>query len=142
MGLLDIIRHYVEFQREVIYKRSKYDLEVAEKREHILEGLLKAVNNIREVVDIVLDSKTYNEAKERLMIRFELTERQAIAVLDIPLKRLNKLDINKMLEEQKELLEKIAYLTGVTNSKAKQYAVVKKELLEIKRNTKTQDRAR
>ncbi len=136
LGLLDIIRHYVEFQREVIYKRSKYDLEVAEKREHILEGLLKAVNNIREVVDIVLDSKTYNEAKERLMIRFELTERQAIAVLDIPLKRLNKLDINKMLEEQKELLEKIAYLTGVTNSKAKQYAVVKKELLEIKKKYK------
>ncbi|MDE6189608.1 MAG: DNA topoisomerase 4 subunit A [Clostridia bacterium] len=133
LGLLDIIRHYVEFQREVIYKRSKYDLEVAEKREHILEGLLKAVNNIREVVDIVLDSKTYNEAKERLMIRFELTERQAIAVLDIPLKRLNKLDINKMLEEQKELLEKIDYLTGVTNSKAKQYGVVKKELLEMKK---------
>lgn len=136
LGLLDIIRHYVEFQREVIYKRSKYDLDVAEKREHIIEGLLKAVNNIREVVDIVLDSKTYTEAKERLMIRFELTEKQAIAVLDIPLKRLNKLDINKMLEEQKELLEKIAYLTEVTNSKTKQYEVVKKELLEIKRKYK------
>ena len=133
LGLLDIIKYYVEFQREVIYKRSKYDLDVAEKRAHILEGLIKAVNNIREVVDIVLDSKTYNEAKERLMVRFELTERQAIAVLDIPLKRLNKLDINKMLEEQRELLEKIAYLTGVTNSKAKQYAVVKKELLEMKK---------
>lgn len=136
LGLLDIIGHYVEFQREVIYKRSKYDLEVAEKREHILEGLLKAVNNIREVVDIVLDSKTYNEAKERLMIRFELTEKQAVAVLDIPLKRLNKLDINKMLEEQRELLDKIAYLTGVTHSKAKQYAVVKAELLEIKEKYK------
>ncbi len=136
LGLLDIVKHYVEFQREVIYKRSKYDLEVAEKREHILEGLLKAVNNIREVVDIVLDSKTYVEAKERLMLRFELTERQAIAVLDIPLKRLNKLDINKMLEEQKELLEKIAYLTAVTNSKAKQYGVVRKELLEINKKYK------
>lgn len=133
LGLLDIIKHYVEFQREVIYKRSKYDLDVAEKREHILEGLLKAVNNIREVVDIVLDSKTYTEAKDRLRMRFDLTEKQAIAVLDIPLKRLNKLDINKMLEEQKELLEKIKYLTGITNSKTKQYNVVKKELLEIKK---------
>lgn len=133
LGLLDIIKHYVEFQREVIYRRSKYDLDVAEKREHILEGLLKAVNNIREVVDIVLDSKTYVEAKDRLRMRFDLTEKQAIAVLDIPLKRLNKLDINKMLEEQKELLEKIKYLTGITNSKTKQYNVVKKELLEIKK---------
>lgn len=133
LGLLDIIKHYVEFQREVIYKRSKYDLDVAEKREHILEGLLKAVNNIREVVDIVLDSKTYTEAKDRLRMRFDLTEKQAIAVLDIPLKRLNKLDINKMLEEQKELMEKIKYLTGITNSKTKQYNVVKKELLEIKK---------
>ncbi len=133
LGLLDIIKHYVEFQREVIYKRSKYDLDVAEKREHILEGLLKAVNNIREVVDIVLDSKTYTEAKDKLRMRFDLTEKQAIAVLDIPLKRLNKLDINKMLEEQKELMEKIKYLTGITNSKTKQYNVVKKELLEIKK---------
>lgn len=133
LGLLDIIRHYVEFQREVIYRRSKYDLEVAEKREHILQGLLIAVNNVREVVDIVLDSKTYTESKERLMLRFELSEKQAIAVLDIPLKRLNKLDINKMLEEQKELLEKIANLKEITNSKAKQYGVVRKELLEIKK---------
>ena len=137
LGLLDIIKHYVEFQREVIYRRSKYDLDVAEKREHILEGLLKAVNNIREVVDIVLDSKTYQEAKDRLRMRFDLTEKQAIAVLDIPLKRLNKLDINKMLEEQKELLEKINYLTAITNSKARQYTVVKKELLEIKKKYPT-----
>lgn len=137
LGLLDIIKHYVEFQREVIYRRSKYDLDVAEKREHILEGLLKAVNNIREVVDIVLDSKTYQEAKDRLRMRFDLTEKQAIAVLDIPLKRLNKLDINKMLEEQKELLEKISYLTAITNSKARQYTVVKKELLEIKKKYPT-----
>lgn len=133
LGLLDIIAHYVEFQREVIYKRSKFDLEAAEKREHILQGLLIAVNNVREVVDIVLDSKTYAESKERLMMRFELTDRQAVAVLDIPLKRLNKLDINKMLEEQKELLERIANLTAITNSKARQYGVVKKELLEIKK---------
>ena len=137
LGLLDIIKYYVEFQREVIYKRSKYDLDVAEKREHILEGLLKAVNNIREVVDIVLDSKTYVEAKDRLRMRFDLTEKQAIAVLDIPLKRLNKLDINKMLEEQKELLQRISYLTGITNSKTKQYNVVKKELLEIKKKYPT-----
>lgn len=137
LGLLDIIKHYVEFQREVIYRRSKYDLDVAEKREHILEGLLKAVNNIREVVDIVLDSKTYQEAKDRLRMRFDLTEKQAIAVLDIPLKRLNKLDINKMLEEQKELLKKISYLTAITNSKARQYTVVKKELLEIKKKYPT-----
>ena len=137
LGLLDIIKHYVEFQREVIYRRSKYDLDVAEKREHILEGLLKAVNNIREVVDIVLDSKTYQEAKDRLRMRFDLTEKQAIAVLDIPLKRLNKLDINKMLEEQKELLEKISYLTAITNSKAPQYPVAKKEPLELKKQYPT-----
>lgn len=133
LGLLEIIRHYVEFQREVIYRRSKFDLEVAEKREHILQGMLIAVNNVREVVEIVLDSKSYGESKERLIARFELTDRQAVAVLDIPLKRLNKLDIDKIKQERQELLERIAELSAITNSKAKQYGVVKKELLEIKK---------
>ncbi|MEG1394713.1 MAG: DNA topoisomerase (ATP-hydrolyzing), partial [Clostridia bacterium] len=133
LGLVEIIKYYVEFQREIIYKRSQYDLTASKRREHILKGLMVAVKNIREVVEIVLNAKTYTESKENLSARFDLSEKQAIAVLDIPLKRLNKLDIGKMEEELKELERKIADLESILSSKKKQLAVVRKEILEIKK---------
>ncbi|MDD7351496.1 MAG: DNA topoisomerase 4 subunit A [Clostridia bacterium] len=133
MGLLDIISFYVEYQREIIYKRSQYEINAAKKRAHVLEGLLIAVANIREVVDIVLSSKTYNESRERLRERFELSDKQAVAVLDVPLKRLNKLDVDKMKEELDALKEKIKELDAIINSKRRQLAVVKKEIGEIKK---------
>lgn len=133
MGLLDIIRFYVEYQRTVIYKRSQYELAAAKRREHILQGLVIAVHNVREVVEIVLNSKTYNESKDALRARFDLSEKQAIAVLDIPLKRLNKLDIGKMEEELRDLRLRIEELEAIMASKRKQLAIVRKEILEIKK---------
>ena len=132
LSLLGYISRYVEFQREVIFKRSEYDLTAASNRAHILEGLLIAVNNIRRVVDIVLSSPTYEESKETLRKEFNLTDKQATAVLDIPLKRLNRLDAHKMEEELAELKKKIAELQSILESRKKQLNIVKKELLEIK----------
>ncbi|MCR4874271.1 MAG: DNA topoisomerase 4 subunit A [Clostridia bacterium] len=132
LSLLGYISRYVEFQREVIFKRSEYDLTAASNRAHILEGLLIAVNNIRRVVDIVLSSPTYEESKETLRKEFNLTDKQATAVLDIPLKRLNRLDVHKMEEELAELKKKIAELQSILESRKKQLNIVKKELLEIK----------
>ena len=132
LSLIGYISRYVEFQREVIFKRSEYDLTAASNRAHILEGLLIAVNNIRRVVDIVLSSSTYEESKETLRKEFNLTDKQAVAVLDVPLKRLNRLDVHKMEEELAELKKKIAELQSILESKKKQLNIVKKELLEIK----------
>ena len=132
LSLLGYISRYVEFQREVIFRRSEYDLTAASNRAHILEGLLIAVNNIRRVVDIVLSSPTYEESKDTLRKEFNLTDKQATAVLDIPLKRLNRLDVHKMEEELAELKKKIAELQSILESKKKQLTIVKKELLDIK----------
>ena len=133
LTLMSYISKYVEFQREVIYKRSQYELTAATNRAHILEGLMIAVNNIRRVVDIVLESKTYDESKDKLKIEFNLSEKQAVAVLDVPLKRLNRLDVEKMQNELDELKAKIQELESVLASKKKQLNIVKKELLEVKK---------
>ena len=133
LGLLDIIRYYVEYQRQVVYRRTQYDLTAAKKREHILQGLLIAVNNIREVIDIILAAANYTEQKEKLKERFNLTEKQAVAVLDMQLKRLSKLDISKLIEEIEQLKEMIKEYEAIMSSKARQLTVVKKELLEIKK---------
>ena len=133
MGLLDIIKHYVEYQRQVVYKRTQYDLTAAKKREHILQGLMIAVNNIREVIDIILAADNYTEQKEKLKERFNLTEKQAVAVLDMQLKRLSKLDISKLIEEIEKLKEMIKEFEAIMSSKTRQLTVVKKELLEIKK---------
>lgn len=133
LTLLEIISYYVEHQRNIIYRRSQYDLIAAKRRAHILEGLLIAVHNIREVVEIVLTSKTYTESKERLKTRFSLSEKQAIAVLDVPLKRLNKLDIGKMEEELARLKLTIKELELILASKKRQLQVVRNEIAEIKR---------
>ena len=137
LSLLGYISRYVEFQRQVIFNRSQYDLTAASNRAHILEGLLIAVNNIRRVVDIVLESPTYDESKDTLRKEFNLTDKQATAVLDIPLKRLNRLDVHKMEAELADLKKKIAELESILESKKKQLNIVKKEILEIKQKFAT-----
>ena len=124
LGLLDIIKYYVEYQRQVVYRRTQYDLTAAKKREHILQGLLIAVNNIREVIDIILAAANYTEQKEKLKERFNLTEKQAVAVLDMQLKRLSKLDISKLIEEIAQLKEMIKEYESIVSSKARQLTVV------------------
>ncbi len=133
LGLLDIIGHYVEFQRQVIYKRSQFDVSVARKQEHIQQGKLIAVNNIRRVVDIILNAETDLEAKEQIKQEFSLTERQAVAILEMKLKNLKRVDAKKLEAEIAELQAKIAELDQILSSKRRQLAIVRKELLDIKK---------
>ena len=132
LGLLDIISYYVEYQREVIVRRTKFDLDVAKDRAHIVEGLLIAIRNIDEVVRIIKKSATTTEAKQKLKERFSLSEKQAQAILDMRLARLVNLEITKLEQELKELKELIEKLTAIYNSKRLQYNTVKTELIAIK----------
>jgi len=142
MGLLQIIEYYVNYQRQVIYKRSVFELNQAKERAHILEGLLVAVKNIDEVIKIIKTSKHTSEARERLQKRFALTERQAQAILDLRLARLTNLEVLKIEQELKELHELIERLTAIIGSKKLQFEVVKTELLAIKKRFKVERRTR
>lgn len=133
LGLLDIISYYVEYQREIIVRRSKFDLDRAKERAHIVEGLLIAIKNIDQIIKIIRSSQNTTEAKQRLKEKFKLSEKQAQAILDMRLARLVNLEKEKLEIELKELKELIDELTKILGSKARQYGVVKKELLEIKK---------
>lgn len=133
LGLLDIISYYVNYQREVVLRRSKFELERAKERAHIVEGLIIAVKNIDEVIKIIKGADNTQDAKAKLRKRFDLSEAQATAILDLRLARLTKLEVYKLEEELAELKKKIAELTAIVQSKAKQMDVVKKELIVIKK---------
>ena len=132
LGLKDIIAKYIDFQREVIIRRTKFDLDVAEKRVHILEGLKIALDNIDEVVKLIRASKSDEEARNGLMTKFNLTEIQANAILEMRLRRLTGLEREKIEDELAELLKTIAELKDILSSDEKILGVIKKELLEIK----------
>ena len=134
LGLLEIISYYAQYQREIIVRRTKYDLNIARERAHIVEGLLIAIKNIDEVIKIIKKSASVAEAKQKLRDKFDLSEKQAQAILDMRLARLVHLEVNKLEEELKELKEKIKEFERILASKAAQYEVVKREILEIKRN--------
>ncbi len=142
MGLLQIIEYYVNYQRQVIYKRSVFELNQAKERAHILEGLMIAVKNIDEVIKIIKTSKHTSEARDRLQKRFNLSERQAQAILDLRLARLTNLEVLKLEQELKELRELIERLTAIIGSKKLQLDVVKTELLAIKKRYKVDRRTR
>ena len=136
MGIQDMLAYYINYQRDVVYRRTKYDLDIAKEREHILLGLIVAVRNIDEVVKIIKTSEDTSEAKRRLMERFELSERQAQAILDMRLARLTSLEIYKLEQELKEVQALIEKLTAILNSKKLQFDIVKSEMLEIKKKFK------
>lgn len=133
LGLLDIYAHYTEFQREVILRRTKYDLDKAKERAHILEGLIIAVTNIDEVIRIIKTSSDTPTARANLRKAFSLTEKQANAILDLRLARLTKLEVNNLKAELKNLKELIKEYESIIASKKKQFDVVVKELQEVKR---------
>ncbi len=133
MGLMEIISYYVNYQREVVLRRSKYELEQAKARAHILEGLIVAVRNIDEVIKIIKTADNTADARAKLRERFNLTEIQANAILDLRLARLTKLEVFKLEEELEALRKTIEELTAIVGSKAKQMDIVKKELLAIKK---------
>lgn len=136
MGLIDILAYYVNFQREVIYKRTKFDLDAAKERQHILQGLIIAVRNIDEVVKIIKTSESTVVAKQRLRERFSLSDRQAQAILDMRLARLTSLEVFKLEQELLELDRKIAELTKILGSKKLQFEIVKEEMGEIRKRYK------
>ncbi len=133
MGLLDIISYYAEYQREVVLRRTKYDLEQALERAHILQGLIIAIKNIDAVVKIIKTSENTTIAKSRLKDKFLLSDRQAQAILDMRLARLTSLEVYKLEQELKELERLIKKYTEIVNSTKKQFEVVCTEMLEIKK---------
>ena len=133
LGLIDIIKYYVDYQRKVVYNRTKFDLDAAEKRKHILDGLLIAIKNIDAVIKIIKTSSSTAEAKQRLMDKFYLTDVQAQAILDMRLARLTSLEVNKLVNELENLIKLIADLKAILASEKKLMNVVKKELNEIKK---------
>ena len=138
MGLMDIISYYVEYQRQVVYRRTKFDLDACKDRAHIVEGLLIAIKNIDEVVKIIRKSATVSEAKTKLKERFSLSDRQAQAILDMRLARLVNLEQTKLLDELKELKIKIEQYTAIVNSKKLQLGVVKDEILVLRKQYKSE----
>ena len=132
MGLKQMLGCYIEHQKNVVTRRTKYELAQAEARAHILEGLIIAVDNLDEVVRLIRGSKTPKEAREKLMQRFELTEIQAQAILDMRLQRLTNLEVLALKKEYAELEKRIAALKSILASEKKLMNVIKKELTEIR----------
>src|SRR5690606_11494503 len=132
LTLKDALVHYLKHQEEVIIRRTRYDLRKAEERAHILEGIRIALDHIDEIIARIRSSKTDAEAKQGLMERFGLTEKQAVAILDMQLRRLTGLEREKIEAEYQELLKTIARLREILGDIRKVYEVIKQELLEIK----------
>ena len=133
LSLKQIIFHYLQHQEDVIRRRTKYDLDKAEARSHILEGLMIALDNIDEVIALIRASRTAQDARDGLMSRFGLTERQAQAILDMRLQRLTGLERDKIEAEYAELQKLIAYYKEVLADERKLLGIIKDEILEIKR---------
>ena len=136
MGLKEILTYYTAYQREIVLRRTKYELEIAEDRAHILEGLLVAIKNIDAVIKIIKTSKSTVEAKQRLREKFCLSEKQAQAILDMRLARLTNLEVNKIETELAELNIKIDECKKIIASTKLQYKIVKEEMLAIKKAKK------
>ena len=132
LTLRDLIRHFVEHRHDVVVRRTRYDLAQAEKRAHILEGLLIAVDHIDEVIRIIRNSQSPDAAKIALIERFSLTEVQAAAIIDMRLRALTGLERDKLKNEYDELCKQIAYYKEVLESEPLQMKIIKDELLEIK----------
>ncbi len=132
LNLKDLIKYYVEHRHDVVIRRTEYLLSEAEKRAHILEGLLIALDNLDAVIELIRKSQTPDEAKAGLISNFELTEIQAKAILEMRLQRLTGLERDKVKNEYKEICEKIDYYKTVLASVEMRMDIIKEELLEIK----------
>jgi DNA gyrase subunit A len=132
LTLLELLRHYLDHRRQVVYKRTQYDLRKARERAHILEGLLIALDHIDEVITLIRGSQDAAEARTGLISRFNLSDAQAQAILDMRLQRLVGLEREKLQEEYRGLMEEIGYLTSILEDEKRLWQVVKEELLEIR----------
>ncbi|MEG1882999.1 MAG: DNA topoisomerase (ATP-hydrolyzing) [Clostridia bacterium] len=132
MGLKQIIAHYIRHQRNVVTRRTQFDLDTAQRREHILAGLMVAVNNLDRVIALIRASKSPKEAKEALMQTFGLTEIQAQSILDLRLQRLTNMELVMIQKEYDEVVKLIVELQSILASEKKLLNIIKKELLEIR----------
>jgi DNA gyrase subunit A len=138
LSLMEILRYYLEYQVTIIVRRTKYDLAEALRRAEIVRGLLIAIDNIDEVIRIIRRSKSHGEAKTELRARFAFTELQAGAILEMRLKTLTGLEKEKLQLELKDLEERIELYNKILASRKEQYAVIRGELLEIKKAHKSE----
>jgi DNA gyrase subunit A len=132
LGLRDLLGHYLEFQREVVTRRSKYELRKAEARAHVLQGYLIALDNLDAVIALIRAAEDTDAAREGLMREFELSEVQAQAILDLRLRALTALERRRVEQEHKDLQERIAELRGILGDEARIDGLIREELLEIK----------
>lgn len=133
LNLRDMIQCFVDFRHEVVVRRTKYDLAEAEKRAHILEGLLIALDNLDAVIALIRASQTPDIAREGLMSQFGLSEIQAKAILDMRLQRLTGLERDKIKDEYAEVMKQIAYLKEILSDEALRFRIIKEEMMEIKK---------
>jgi len=132
LNLKQLIKYFIEHRHEVVIRRTEYDLEQAEKKAHILTGLLIALDNLDEVINIIRSSKTPNDAKDGLMSNFKLSEEQAKAILEMRLQRLTGLERDKIREEYAEIMKKIEYYKQILADVNLRMQIIKDELLEVK----------
>ncbi|MFS8572291.1 MAG: DNA gyrase subunit A, partial [Clostridia bacterium] len=132
LNLKAMLEHYLDYQREVITRRTRFELRRAEERAHILEGYRIALDHIDEIIQLIRNADSDQTAKVQLMERFGLSERQAVAILDMQLRRLTGLEREKIETEYQELLKTIAHLRSILEDDKKRDAIIKDELLEIK----------
>ncbi len=132
MNLKEVLSHYIDFRHEIIVKRTQFDLNEAEERAHILEGFKVALDNIDEVIAIIRGSSSPNDAKVNLIDRFEFSERQAQAILDMRLQKLTSLEVKKVVDEYKEILKLIARLKEILESRPLRMEILKSEIAEVR----------
>ena len=132
MPLKTVLEHFIDFRHEVVVRRTEFDLKAAEARAHILEGLKIALDNIDEVISIIKGSKDPAQAKEGLMNAFDLSEIQSQAILEMRLQKLTGLEVDKVVAEYKEVIQLIAYLKGILESKSQRMDIIKEEMLALK----------
>lgn len=132
LNLKDMIRHFVDHRHEVVVRRTEYELKQAEKRAHVLEGLLIAIDNLDAVIKLIRASSTPDDAKTGLMTEFKLSEIQAKAILDMRLQKLTGLERDKIKAEYEELMKTIEYLKSILKDRALRMSIIKEELEEVK----------
>jgi len=132
MPIKEALNHFIDFRHEIVVRRTEFDLKGAEERAHILEGLKIALDNIDDVIKIIRASKDPTMAKEGLMNNFRLSEKQSQAILDMRLQKLTGLEVNKVVEEYKEVIKLITHLKGILESHAQRMSIIKLELQEMK----------
>jgi len=132
MSLREILQHFIDFRHDIVVRRTQYDLNVAESRAHILEGLKIALDNIEEIIKTIRGSKNPSSAKEGLMNVFNLSEKQSQAILEMRLQKLTGLEVDKVVDEYKETIKTISFLKGILESRTQRMDIIKSELMELR----------